>query len=236
LRWSNSFCYSAGMVTAIVLAAGRSTRMGGGQNKQFIELLGQPLIWYALTAFERCRLVSEIILVRRPDYADEAAQVARNFKKVVAFADGGIERQNSVWNGLEKCDPATDIVAVHDGARPLVTPALIESTVASAQAHGTGISASKVVDTIKEANADKTVVRTVDRTKLWAVQTPQTVRLPLLREAYSKVFEKQAVVTDEAAAVESLGQKVHLVETPFLNLKITTPADLAVAEALLRQR
>ena len=80
------------------------------------------------------------------------------------------------------------------------------------------------------------MVRTVDRTKLWAVQTPQTVRLPLLREAYSKVFEKQAVVTDEAAAVESLGQKVYLVETPFLNLKITTPADLAVAEALLRQR
>ena len=226
------------MVTAIVLAAGQSASMGGGPNKQFIELLGRPLVYYSLAAFEQCRLVDAIVVVRRPDCARQAEQIVHEsgFQKVVAFTDGGIERQNSVWNGLEKCDPATDIAAVHDGARPLVTPALIESTVASAQAHGTGISASKVVDTIKEANADKTVVRTVDRTKLWAVQTPQTVRLPLLREAYSKVFEKQAVVTDEAAAVESLGQKVHLVETPFLNLKITTPADLAVAEALLRQR
>ena len=226
------------MVTAIVLAAGQSTRMGSGPNKQFIELLGKPLVYYSLAAFEQCHVVDAVVVVRRPDCARQAEQIVHiaGFQKVVAFTDGGIERQNSVWNGLEKCDPATDIVAVHDGARPLVTPALIESTVASAQAHGTGISASKVVDTIKEANADKTVVRTVDRTKLWAVQTPQTVRLPLLREAYSKVFEKQAVVTDEATAVESLGQKVHLVETPFLNLKITTPADLAVAEALLRQR
>lgn len=225
------------MVTAIVLAAGQSTRMGGGPNKQFIELLGKPLVYYSLAAFERCRVVDAVVVVRRPDCARQAEQIVHEFgfHKVVAFTDGGVERQNSVWNGLEKCDPATDIVAVHDGARPLVTPALIESTIASAQAHGTGISASKVVDTIKEANPDKTVVRTVDRTKLWAVQTPQTVRLPLLREAYTKVFERQTVVTDEAAAVESLGHKVHLVETAFLNLKITTPADLAMAEALLRQ-
>jgi 2-C-methyl-D-erythritol 4-phosphate cytidylyltransferase len=225
------------MVTAIVLAAGQSTRMGGGPNKQFIELLGKPLVYYSLAAFEQCRVVDAVVLVRRPDCARRTEQIVHEFgfQKVVAFTDGGVERQNSVWNGLEKCDPATDVVAVHDGARPLVTPALIESTVASAQAHGTGISASKVVDTIKEANADKTVVRTVDRTKLWAVQTPQTVRLPLLREAYTRVFARQTVVTDEAAAVESLGQKVHLVETAFLNLKITTPADLAMAEALLRQ-
>jgi 2-C-methyl-D-erythritol 4-phosphate cytidylyltransferase len=98
---------------------------------------------------------------------------------------------------------------------------------------GTGIAATKVVDTIKEANDDKTVRRTVDRTKLWAVQTPQAARFALLREAYAKVFEKTMVVTDEAAAVELLGQPVYLVETPFLNLKITTPSDLAIAEALL---
>ena len=226
------------MVTAIVLAAGRSTRMGGGPNKQFIELLGKPIVYYSLAAMEECRAVDAVIVVRRPDCAQQAEQIVREFgfQKVIAFTDGGVERQNSVWNGLEKCDPVTDIVAVHDGARPLVTPALIESTIASAQTHGTGISASKVVDTIKEASEDKTVIRTVDRTKLWAVQTPQTVRLPLLREAYAKIFERQAVVTDEAAAVELLGRKVHLVETAFLNLKITTPADLAIAEALLHQR
>jgi 2-C-methyl-D-erythritol 4-phosphate cytidylyltransferase len=221
------------MVTGIVLAAGRSTRMGGGPNKQFIELLGQPLVYYALAAFEQCRVVDEIIIVRRPDYAQQAEQIARQFKKVVAFADGGVERQNSVWNGLEKA--TGDIVAVHDGARPLVTPALIEATIESARQHGTGIAATKVVDTIKEATGN-VVERTVDRTKLWAVQTPQTVRTELLRQAYRQVLAKGIVVTDEAAAVEMLGHRVDLVETPFLNLKITTPSDLAMAEALLYSR
>ena len=226
------------MVTAIVLAAGRSTRMGGGLNKQFIELLGKPLVYYSLAACEQCGAVDAVVVVRRPDCATQAEQMVREFgfKKVMAFGDGGVERQNSVWNGLEKCDPATEIVAVHDGARPLVTPALIESTIATARSLGTGIAATKVVDTIKEANEDKTVIRTVDRTKLWAVQTPQTIRFRLLQEAYAKVFEKNLIVTDEAAAVQLLGHRVDLVETPFLNLKITTPADLAIAEALLRQR
>ena len=221
------------MVTGIVLAAGRSTRMGGGPNKQFIELLRRPLVWYSLAAFEQCCVVDEIIVVRRPDYAEQAEVISREFKKVTAFADGGVERQNSVWNGLEKAKG--DIVAVHDGARPLVTPALIEATIASAHANGTGIAATKVVDTIKEAT-DKVVSRTVDRTKLWAVQTPQTVRTELLRQAYAAVFKKDVVVTDEAAAVEMLGHRVDLVETPFLNLKITTASDLAMAEALLYSR
>lgn len=224
------------MVTAIVLAAGRSSRMGGGPNKQFIEVLGQPLLGWSLAAFEQCTAVDSIVLVRRPDYADLAAEIGGQYRKVVAYADGGVERQISVWNGLAKCDAATEIVAVHDGARPLVTPALITATIESARAHGTGIAATKVVDTIKEADADRTVLRTVDRTKLWAVQTPQTVRCQLLRDAYAKVFEKNLVVTDEAAAVELLGHSVHLVETPFLNLKVTAPSDLAMAEALLRAR
>ena len=222
------------MVTGIVLAAGRSTRMGGGPNKQFIELSGKPLIWYSLTAFEHCPAITEIIIVSRPEYATEARRIAGEFKKVTAIVDGGIERQNSVWNGLEKA--TGEIVAIHDGARPLVTPALIEATIASARQHGTGIAATKVVDTIKEAATDKTVTRTVDRTKLWAVQTPQTVRTDLLRQAYRQVLEQKIIVTDEAAAVELLGQPVHLVETPFLNLKVTTPSDLATVEALLQAR
>ena len=226
------------MVTALVLAAGRSIRMGDGLNKQFIELLGKPLVCYSLAAFEQCCVVDAIILVRRPEDAGSAERMVRDFgfKKVVAVVDGGVERQDSVWNGLKKCDPATEIVSVHDGARPLVTPALIESTIASARSFGTGIAATKVVDTIKEANEDKTVICTVDRTKLWAMQTPQTVRFQLLREAYAKVLEKKIIVTDEAAAIELLGQQVHLVETSFLNLKVTTPSDLAIAEALLKQR
>ena len=222
------------MVTGIVLAAGRSTRMGGGPNKQFIELAGQPLIAYSLTAFAQCAAITEIIIVSRPDYMATACRLAGAFKKVATVVEGGVERQNSVWNGLEKA--TGEIVAVHDGARPLVTSALLEASIASARQHGTGIAATKVVDTIKEATPDRTVLRTVDRTKLWAVQTPQTVRTDLLRQAYRQVFGQGIVVTDEAAAVELLGESVHLVETPFLNLKVTTPSDLTTVEALLRAR
>ena len=225
---------STSSTSGIVLAAGRSTRMGGGPNKQFIELSGQPLIWYSLTAFEHCPAVTEIIIVSRPDSMAEARRIAGTFKKIKTIVEGGVERQNSVWNGLEKV--TGEIVAVHDGARPLVTPALIEATIASARQHGTGIAATKVVDTIKEATPDKTVTRTVDRTKLWAVQTPQTVRTDLLRQAYAKVLGQGIIVTDEAAAVELLGQPVHLVETPFFNLKVTTPADLVTVAALLQAR
>jgi 2-C-methyl-D-erythritol 4-phosphate cytidylyltransferase len=223
------------MVTAIILAAGRSTRMGGGTNKQFLELAGKPVLWHSLHAFEQCPTVDVVVLVRQPHDASQTAQLVtgHGFHKVRAFADGGAERQNSVWNGLNKCDPSTEIVAVHDGARPLVTPDLITATIESARRHGTGIAATKVVDTIKEANEDLTVIRTIDRSKLWAMQTPQTVRYRLLREAYAKVLADNMVVTDEAAAVERLGHAVHLVNTPFLNLKITTPNDLAAVGALL---
>ena len=224
------------MVIAIVLAAGRSSRMGGGTNKQFLELLGRPILHYSLAAFEQCAAVNAIIVVRRPENADQTEQLAKGFSKVIAFVDGGVERQNSVWNGLAKCPPGTEIVAVHDGARPLVTPALIEATIISARAHGTGIAATKIVDTIKEADDNRVVLRTVDRTKLWAMQTPQTVRFALLRQAYAKVLEQGIVVTDEAAAVEGLGHPVHLVDTPFLNLKVTTPDNLPVVEALLQAR
>lgn len=224
------------MVTAIVLAAGRSTRMGGGENKQFIDLLGKPLIYYSLKAFEDCDAVDAVVLVRQPEYARQAEQIVSEggFRKVTGFAAGGLERQNSVWNGLGFCARETEIVAVHDGARPLVTPALIEATIKSAREHGTGIAATKVVDTIKEADDDLRVSQTVDRTRLWAVQTPQTVNYRLLRQGYQQVLDQHIVVTDEATAVEQIGQPVQLVATGFLNLKITTPADLVVAEALLR--
>jgi 2-C-methyl-D-erythritol 4-phosphate cytidylyltransferase len=226
------------MVIAIVLAAGRSTRMGTGANKQFLDLLGKPLVHHSLVAFQQCPDVTGIVLVRRPDYAGQAGKLvqAGRFAKVIAFADGGVERQNSVSNGLDQCPPGTEIVCVHDGARPLITPELISSTIRSARANGTGIAATKIVDTIKEARPDRTVERTVDRTKLWAVQTPQTIRYSLLRQAYDEVFKAGLVVTDEAAAVERLGHPVHLVETPFLNIKVTMPGDLATAEALLRHR
>jgi 2-C-methyl-D-erythritol 4-phosphate cytidylyltransferase len=226
------------MVTAIILAAGRSSRMGGGTNKQFIELLGKPLLYYSLAAFQQSPSIDAVVLVRRPDYGKQAEQIVHTFgfSKVTTYADGGAERQNSVWNGLQRCEPGTEIVAVHDGARPLVTPELVEATIESARVHGTGIASTKIVDTIKEADEHRAILQTVDRTRLWSVQTPQTARIDLLRTGYAKVFEMKLIVTDESAAIKTLGVPVHLVEWPALNFKITTPADLSIAEALLRQR
>ncbi len=227
------------MVVGIVLAAGRSTRMGGAHNKQFISLLGKPLVTYSLQAFEDCDAIDAVVLVRQPDHAAQTEEMVRTFgfRKVTAFAAGGLERQNSVWNGMALCPPKTEIVAVHDGARPLVTPALIRSTIESARAHGTGIAAAKVVDTIKEADSELRVSQTLDRTKLWAMQTPQTVNYALLKTAYQAVLDQHVVVTDEAAAVELLQEPaVQLVENPSLNLKVTTPSDLVEVEALLKNR
>lgn len=210
--------------------------MGGDTNKQFLELLGHPILWYSLRAFDQCDDVDAVVVVRRPDDAQRTEQLVRCFRKVVAMTDGGPERQDSVWNGLQKCPPNSEIVAVHDGARPLVTPSLISATVSSARLHGTGIAATKIVDTIKEADETRSILRTVDRRRLWAVQTPQTLRFELLCRAYAAVRERGIVVTDEAAAVELLGEPVKLVETTFLNLKVTAPNDLATVEALLRCR
>jgi 2-C-methyl-D-erythritol 4-phosphate cytidylyltransferase len=225
------------MTSAVVLAAGRSTRMGGSTNKQFIELAGKPLIFYSLAAFQASP-VDEIVLVTWPEHRENAQKIVKKFgfSKVKKYADGGKERQNSVKNGLDACDSRTEIVAVHDGARPLVTPELISATISSAKTHGSGVAATKIVDTVKEVGENFTVSRTIDRTKLWAVQTPQTFSYKILREAYEKVFEKSLVVTDEAAAVELLGKPVRLVATTFFNVKVTMPADLAIAEALLRAR
>jgi 2-C-methyl-D-erythritol 4-phosphate cytidylyltransferase len=147
---------------------------------------------------------------------------------------GGARRQDSVAIGLAAVDPDTRTVVIHDGARPCVTPELIAETITSAQRHGSGVAASRIVDTVKFVKRGASVDHTVDRTKLWAVQTPQAFGYELLRKAYARVSEQGETVTDEASAVEGLGEVVRLVEWPKPNIKITTAEDLAVAAALLR--
>ena len=147
---------------------------------------------------------------------------------------GGQRRQDSVANGLVALDPDTRIVAVHDGARPCITADLISETIRSAKRTGSGVAASRVIDTIKFVERGAIVDHTLDRDKLWAVQTPQTFKVELLRKAYAKVAEKGVTVTDEAAAMELLGEPVRLVEWPRSNPKITTAEDLTVAAALLK--
>jgi len=191
---------------------------------------------YSLMAFEHCPMIDGVILVVRKDRLESARGLVQVFgcSKVRKIVAGGVTRQASVRNGLKELGDDVDIVAIHDGARPCVTPRIIEETIRSAKRHRSGVAAVKITDTIKEAERTMVVTCTVDRTKLWAVQTPQTFSVDLLNKAYSFVEKKKLSVTDEASAVEALGEKVHLVPSSLSNIKITTPEDLALAATILK--
>lgn len=224
------------MIFGIIVAAGKSERMGSDIDKAFLSLGTRPVLAYSLMAFEQCPMIDGVILVVRKDRVESARGLVQVFgcakvRKVIA---GGLTRQASVRNGLAELGDDVDIVAIHDGARPCVTSRIIEETVRSAKQYGSGVAAVKVNDTIKEAERNMVVTRTVDRAKLWAVQTPQTFGLDLLRKAYEHVGKKKQIVTDDAAAVEEMGERVHLVPSPWTNIKITTPEDLALASMILK--
>jgi 2-C-methyl-D-erythritol 4-phosphate cytidylyltransferase len=224
------------MNSAIIVAAGKSERMGVGTDKAFLSLGARPVLAWSLLAFEQCHDIEQIVLVVRKEQLVAARGVVQMFgiSKMRAVVAGGARRQDSVAIGLQALDPATRIVAVHDGARPCVTPDLVTETIRSAKRAGSGVAASRVVDTIKFVEHGSTVERTIERDKLWAVQTPQTFKVDLLRKAYAKVAAQATVLTDEAAAVELLGEAVRLVEWPRANPKITTAEDLTIAAALLK--
>ena len=224
------------MTTAIIVGAGRGERMGANYDKAFLSLGPRPLVAYSMMAFEACPDIRQIVLVVRRDRLEAAKNMAQMFgiSKLRAVVAGGAQRQDSVRNGLSELPPETRYVAIHDAARPLVTPALISETVKCARKHGTGVAGRRVVDTVKLVEKAPVVSRTVDRDQLWTVQTPQTFSLDLLRQAYARLEETREVVTDDAAALERIGVAVRLVEWAPVNLKVTVPEDLAVAAALLR--
>jgi 2-C-methyl-D-erythritol 4-phosphate cytidylyltransferase len=174
--------------------------------------------------------------VVRKDRMDSARGLAQIFgcDKVRKIIAGGLSRQLSVMNGLAELGDDVRTVVVHDGARPCVTSDLICETIKSAKRHGSGVAAVKITDTIKEVDRGMVVARTVDRKKLWAVQTPQSFKVELLTRAYGNVEKKKLAITDEASAVEALGEPVHLVPAPLANIKITTPEDLALAAMILK--
>ena len=224
------------MTTAIIVGAGRGERMGANYDKAFLSLGPRPLVAYSMMAFEACPDIRQIVLVVRRDRLEAAKNMAQMFgiSKLRAVVAGGAQRQDSVRNGLAELPPETRYVAIHDAARPLVTPALISETVKCARKHGTGVAGRRIVDTVKLVEKAPVVSRTVDRDQLWTVQTPQTFSLDLLRQAYARLEETREVVTDDAAALERIGVAVRLVEWAPVNLKVTVPEDLAVAAALLR--
>ena len=224
------------MTSAIIVAAGRSERMGSSTDKAFLSLGPKPVVVWSLLTFEGSTDVDKIVLVVRRDQLVAAKAVVQMFglSKVHDIVAGGSRRQDSVAKGLAVVDPDTRIVIVHDGARPCVTSELITETIKAAQRNGCGVAATRIVDTVKYVERGTLVGHTVDRSKLWAVQTPQAFKLELLTKAYKNLETESIVVTDEATAVELLGEPVRLVEWQKPNIKITMVEDLAVAAALLR--
>ncbi len=176
------------------------------------------------------------MLVVRDGMQKQFAELAAkfHFQKPFCVAVGGAERQDSVWNGLEALSLKTEIVAIQDTARPCASEALIAATIAAARETGAAVAAQPVTDTIKESADGKTIARTLNRAKLWSVQTPQTFRVEIIRRAISAAREKNLIFTDDTAACELIGQPVRLVSSPTPNPKVTVPGDLPFIETLLR--
>ena len=222
------------MTTAIIVAAGKSERMGTGTDKAFLSLVDKPVVAWSLLAFERCNDIDRIVLVVRKDQQLAAKAVVKMFgiSKLQAVVPGGNRRQESVQAGLAACDVDTRYVVVHDGARPCVTPETVSEVVKLVRRLPAVTVGRRMTDTVKRVDKGTTVVGTEDRNRLWTVQTPQAFQAKVLRAAYAKLGKDE--VTDDCAAVEQLGEPVRIYENCAPNVKITTVEDLQIAAAILK--
>ena len=225
------------MTSAIIVAAGRGTRMGPQIDKLFLEVAGAPVIAHTWRRFDEAKSVDEIVLVIRDGFQDAFANLAASLprppSKPYRFALGGKERQDSVWNGLLAVAPETSVVAIQDGARPCTPAELIDAAIDAARETGAAVAAQRVSDTIKQSDDGQIIARHLDRSRLWAVQTPQTFRLEVIRRALQAVRDRGVTVTDDTAACELIGQPVRLVECAQPNPKVTVPGDLSYIGLLL---
>ncbi len=221
--------------TAIVPAAGSGTRMG--EDKLLLPLDGVPVIVHTLRALEGCPSIDEIFLVTRLDLVEPFGQISAYYAltKVNKILVGGETRTHSVMAGLQHVTKETPFVAIHDGARPLVTKNLVEEAILRAKESGAAAPAVPMKDTIKRG-AKGWVEETVDRSTLYAIQTPQVFDVAIIQGALSKAVEDGAELTDDCSAVERLGMAVALSAGSYENIKVTTPEDMAIAEGLLRWR
>ncbi|MEI8233078.1 MAG: 2-C-methyl-D-erythritol 4-phosphate cytidylyltransferase [Verrucomicrobiota bacterium] len=222
---------------AIMVAAGSSRRMGF--DKLTADLAGKPVAVHSLLAFEACASVERIVLVTREERVAEFEALGREHgvSKLESVVPGGAERHLSVWNGLQAARAKeSDFVAVHDAARPLVTPAVIEACLQTARHHGASACAAPVSDTLKRATVDGAVTGSVERDHLWAMQTPQIFLVELLERAYRQILRRGEVVTDEVSALQALGISVMLTRVDAPNFKITLPGDLDLARLILEHR
>ena len=218
---------------AVIVAAGSASRMGG-IDKVMAQLKGEPMIVRTVRAFQQCDAVKEIVIVTREDLIRPISSLCAQMDKVKAVVAGGKSRQESVWLGLNALSKDVKLAAIHDGARPLITNAVIDRTVRAAHTYGAAAPAVPVKDTIKVVKSGL-VMATPDRANLRAVQTPQVFDFDLLRGALKKAEEENASLTDDCSAVERMGMSVKIVEGDERNLKVTTPMDLKIAEMLLEE-
>lgn len=224
--------------TAVVLAGGRGTRIGGNLEKQYLELGGKPMLYYSLRTFQDAPLIDQIVLVTgagRQDYCAEKVLSLYPFSKITQIVEGGKERSDSVWNALQQIS-GEGYVFIHDGARPFVTEEILERAYQNVIRLKACVVGMPVKDTIKEADGNGVVQKTPDRSKMWLVQTPQVFEINLVKNAYSRLMqEKYVQVTDDAMVVEQMtNQPVKLVEGSYENIKITTPEDLELGEVLVK--
>ena len=224
------------MTSAIIVAAGRGTRMGPNIDKLFLEVAGAPVVAHTWRRFDEAECIDDIILVVRDGMQPAFQDLAERYqlRKAFRFALGGAERQDSVWNGLQSLDAGTSLVAIQDGARPCTPEELIEATLKAAQETGAAVAAQRVSDTVKQSDDGRTISRHLDRSRLWAVQTPQSFQVETITRALAAVRQKGLSVTDDTAACELIGQAVRLVEWSRPNPKVTLPSDLPYVELLLR--
>lgn len=222
----------------IIPSAGAGKRMGAGQNKLFLNLFGEAIIARTVRVFAEDPTCLKIILPINPAEKDtfiEKFTDARIKLDKIEFIEGGLERQYSVKNGLKALTGETEIVLVHDGARPFVTKNQITGLVEAATIHGGTVLAARVKDTIKKA-VDNFVEETIERDCLWSMQTPQAFRVEILKSAHKSAEEKGFLGTDESSLVEKIGEKVYISEGDYENIKLTTEEDIIFAEAILRKR
>lgn len=222
-------------VIALIPAAGTGRRMGTDKSKQYLEVGGRPILAHTLEVFDRCDAVSEVYLIVHEDDCAFACEIidGMRFSKSIKVIPGGKERQDSVRNGLSsiyKCD----MVMIHDGVRPFVTEEIIDRAIEETVKYGATTVAVPAKDTIKSVDGDGFVIETLERKKLWQIQTPQTFRYEIIKEAFDRAYADGFYGTDDAALVERLGYKVKIVEGSYQNIKITTPEDMVIAEAISR--
>jgi 2-C-methyl-D-erythritol 4-phosphate cytidylyltransferase len=207
-----------------------------GFDKLSAQLGGQPVLSHAIAAFCGCDAVNEVIVVcseANEDWIKQVVDQANGSQKITAVVLGGSERHLSVWNGIEAARSDADLLGVHDGARPLITPDAIAHCAALAAETGAATLARPINDTVKRCDASGIVGKSIDRAGLWAMETPQIFHAQLLRDAYRAILDRGELVTDEVSAVQALGHPIKVVAANRPNLKITYPADLALAERML---